>query len=148
VMGCKSLIQGWVGARHLLAVIMLGTLCACATSTSPLSPPRLALASAYYNDGQWRVALEEVHKVLQDHPKHPTALGLEARLPARSRCSPAGSSAGLRPPATLAAQAQSRERHLGSSVPSLGSELPCARPGPGSTEQARPGRAANSKAHA
>lgn len=78
--GFKCWIQGWGGARHLLAVLMLSTLFACATSTSPLAPPRLALASAYYNDGQWRVALEQVHKVLQDHPKHPTALGLEALI--------------------------------------------------------------------
>ena len=74
--GFKTGIQAWRGMLHLFIGVLLFSLWACATNNTPVAPPRLALASAYYNDGQWRVALEEVKKVLQDHPKHPVAVGL------------------------------------------------------------------------
>jgi len=80
VFGFKTGIHVWRGVMHLLTGAMLCCLWSCATNTPPVAPPRLALASAYYNDGQWRVALEEVNKVLQDHPQHPAALGLEALI--------------------------------------------------------------------
>jgi len=85
VFGFKSRIQLWRGMLHLLTGAMLCTLWACATNTPLVAPPRLALASAYYKDGQWGVALEEVKKVLRDHPQHPAALGLEALIYAQLR---------------------------------------------------------------
>ncbi len=50
---------------------------------SPQASPRLALAYAYFQNGQYRVALDESHKLLQIQPDEPQALGLQGLIYAR-----------------------------------------------------------------
>ena len=49
---------------------------------SPLSP-RLALAFAYYENGQYRIALEESRKVLSNQPEQAQAMALQGLIYAR-----------------------------------------------------------------
>ncbi len=46
-------------------------------------PPRLTLAYAYYQNGQYRVALEESQKVQEAHPELPQAMSLQGLIFAR-----------------------------------------------------------------
>lgn len=63
----------------------------CAVPANPQSAfvgrtalsPRMALAFAYYQNGQYRVALDESGKVLEVQPDEPQALGLQALIYAR-----------------------------------------------------------------
>ena len=66
---------------------LLAGLTACALPASPSVPstpsPRLALASAYYPNGQYRFALDESRKVLEAQPNEPQALGPQGLIYAR-----------------------------------------------------------------
>jgi type IV pilus assembly protein PilF len=78
----------WVG---LLALIMLTGLQGCAVPAKSQSvhvgrttlSPRMALAFAYYENGQYRVALDESRKALELQPDEPQALALQALIFAR-----------------------------------------------------------------
>jgi type IV pilus assembly protein PilF len=67
----------------------LASLFGCAVSMSPAAPhaptlsPPLALAFAYFQNGQNRVALDESRKVLETQPDEPQALGLQGLIYAR-----------------------------------------------------------------
>jgi type IV pilus assembly protein PilF len=73
--------------------LLLLALTACALPSPPLSAPaartslspspRLALAYAYYQNGQYRVALDETHKLLRIQADDPQALGLQGLIYAR-----------------------------------------------------------------
>ena len=69
--------------------LVLATLSGCAFPVSPAAPqpstlsPRLALAFAYFQNGQYRVALDESRKVLETQPDEPQALGLQGLIYAR-----------------------------------------------------------------
>ena len=79
---------GWFG---LLALIVLTQLSGCALPANPQSlpvsrtalSPRMALAFAYYQNGQYRVALDESRKALELQPDEPQAQALQALIFAR-----------------------------------------------------------------
>jgi len=69
--------------------LALAALFGCAVPVSPAAnftptlSPRLALAFAYFQNGQYRVALDESRKVLETQPNEPQALGLQGLIYAR-----------------------------------------------------------------
>jgi len=80
----------WLHILKLSGLWLLAGLTACAlpaspsASSKPSTPsPRLALASAYYQNGQYRIALDESRKVLAAQPDEPQALGLQGLIYAR-----------------------------------------------------------------
>lgn len=88
VMTCSPTFRGillWaVGCSLAILTGCAGTSVPASTAGNGLlQPPRLALAFAYYQNGQYRVALEESNKVLEAQPEHPQTLGLQALIYAR-----------------------------------------------------------------
>lgn len=54
--------------------------CACAAPANDNATPRLALASAYYENGQYRIALDEVQKILRTQPEEASANALQGLI--------------------------------------------------------------------
>jgi len=69
---------------HWLVLLVWASLSACSAPTthtvSQITHPRLALATAYYQNGQFRVALDESQKVLGVLADHPQALSLQGLI--------------------------------------------------------------------
>jgi len=71
-------------ALHLLVLLVWASLYGCSAPTvnkvSQITHPRLALATAYYQNGQFRVALDESQKILDMLADHAQALGLQGLI--------------------------------------------------------------------
>ena len=74
-------IWGWCLA--LAALFGCAVPVSPAANSTPTLSPRLALAFAYFQNGQYRVALDESRKVLETQPNEPQALGLQGLIYAR-----------------------------------------------------------------
>ena len=67
-------------ARWSTITALLALCCACAAPSNDNATPRLALASAYYENGQFRVAHDEVQQILRSQPEAAAASALQGLI--------------------------------------------------------------------
>jgi type IV pilus assembly protein PilF len=67
-------------ARWWPIAVLLALCCACAAPATDSTTPRLALAAAYYENGQYRIALDEVQKILRIQPEAGPANALQGLI--------------------------------------------------------------------
>ena len=67
-------------ARWWPITVVLALCCACAAPANDSTTARLALASAYYENGQYRIALDEVQKILRTQPEAAPANALQGLI--------------------------------------------------------------------